>query len=436
MRIPGDTREPVKPPVAGPDEGREEGKLPSVDEVEFRSLYVKTKYVVDTADGWSLVISRYRAKPQPWAQPLTSEPILLVHGFSQNRHAWTSGEFVKNLLYFGADIHVLELRGHGKSSVRFQYERAKRFKRPLPSDIDYGWDIDSYFLYDLPAAVAGVKRITKRPRIFFCGHSMGGMLGYGYAGIHDDFEGLITIGSPADLGVGFPILRPIAIWAPVLAGSVDATIGAMNAQRKLSHDAGMLVSKLASKLKGEWGKSLKPGPMPRRLRYRYVPVDEGLKLADKLLGLAEQNPIYEEIARRLNLLSNSRRVSSADLRWLLRRGGEREPRKVVEQFARWIRRGEMVCYRTGYDFKRGFSKIKIPMAIIFGDMDPLASVESTRSVYRAAQSEYLLWRPVKGNSHVELTMGHDIRQICYDIKNLIEYAKTHRYREPSLPRVR
>jgi hypothetical protein len=42
---------------------------------------------------------------------------------------------------------------------------------------------------------------------------------------------------------------------------------------------------------------------------------------------------------------------------------------------------------------------------------------------------------VKGNSHIELTMGHDIRQICYDIKNLVEYAKTHRNRSPSLPKV-
>ena len=89
-----------------------------------------------------------------------------------------------------------------------------------------------------------------------------------------------------------------------------------------------------------------------------------------------------------------------------------------------------------YDFKRGFSKIKVPMAIIFGDADPLASVDSTRSVYRSAKSEYLLWRPVKGNSHIEVTMGHDVRQICYDIKNLIEYAKVHRNREPSLPRIR
>ena len=108
---------------------------------------------------------------------------------------------------------------------------------------------------------------------------------------------------------------------------------------------------------------------------------------------------------------------------------------MVEQFSSWIRRGEMVCYRTGFDFKRGFSKIHIPMAIIFGDMDPLASLESTRSVYHAAKSEYLLWRPVKGNSHLELTMGHDIRQICYDIKNLIEYARSHRTRTPTLPRI-
>ena len=52
-----------------------------------------------------------------------------MHGFSQNRHAWTSGEFVKNLLFFGVDIHILELRGHGKSSIALQHERAERFGR-------------------------------------------------------------------------------------------------------------------------------------------------------------------------------------------------------------------------------------------------------------------------------------------------------------------
>jgi hypothetical protein len=84
-----------------------QGRAPTVDDVEFRALYKKTKYVVETADGWSLVITRYRPVPQRFPQPLFGEPMLLVHGFCQNRHAWTSGEFVKNLLFFGIDIHTL-----------------------------------------------------------------------------------------------------------------------------------------------------------------------------------------------------------------------------------------------------------------------------------------------------------------------------------------
>ncbi len=406
---------------------------PTVDQVEFRSLYTKTKYTVETADRWSLNVTRYRPVPQSFPQPLFGEPLLLVHGFSQNRHAWTSGQFVKNLLFFGIDIHILELRGHGKSSIELQKEKAARFGREPPPDLDYDWDIDSYFLYDLPAGVAGVKRITRRQRIFFCGHSMGGILGYGYAGIHDDFEGLVTIGSPADLGRGFPLLRLAAYSGPAIGGAIDLALAGMNAQRKATHASGEAVRGVLRKVRPKAERVTDGAPDP--LVFNYIPLDAWLRGLSNLLDRADAYPAVEALATRLNWLSNAQRVKAADIRWLLREGGEREPRKVVEQFAKWIRRRELVCYRTGYDFKRGFSKIKIPMAIIFGDMDPLASVESTRSVYHAAKSEYLLWRPVKGNSHLELTMGHDIRQICYDIKNLIEYARTHRSQSPRLPRV-
>src|SRR5215217_4960737 len=110
------------------DGAAEEAPTPRVDEVSFRSLHTKTQYVVETADSWSLVVTRYRPVRQAFAQPLFGEPLLLVHGFSQNRHTWTSGEFVKNLLFFGMDIHVLELRGHGKSSLALQRERSERFR--------------------------------------------------------------------------------------------------------------------------------------------------------------------------------------------------------------------------------------------------------------------------------------------------------------------
>lgn len=402
-------------------------RTPTVDDVEFRALYKKTKYVVETADGWSLVITRYRPIPQTFAQPLFGEPMLLVHGFCQNRHAWTSGEFVKNLLFFGIDIHILELRGHGKSSIELQHERALKFGRKPPADIEWDWDIDSYFLYDLPAAVAGVRRITRRDKIFYCGHSMGGMLGYGYAGIHQEqLEGIITIGAPAEIGKGSLALKLLAYAGPGISASVDAALTGINLQRGLKKTFSRIASRFTRK---------EPIDDKKRLAYRYLPLDDWLKAASDALGYAEQSPVLSLVANRITWLTRWDRMSMSDMRWLLKEGGEKEPRKVVDQFLRWIRGMEVVCYRTGYDFQRGFSKFKLPMAIIFGDMDPLASLASTRSVYRAARSEYLLWRPVKGNSHIELTMGHDIRQICYDIKNLIEYARTHRARSPSLPRV-
>ena len=402
-------------------------RTPTVDDVEFRALYKKTKYVVETADGWSLVVTRYRPIPQTFPQPLFGEPMLLVHGFSQNRHAWTSGEFVKNLLFFGIDIHILELRGHGKSSIELQHERAAKFGRKPPADIEWDWDIDSYFLYDLPAAVAGVRRITRRDKIFYCGHSMGGMLGYGYAGIHQEqLEGIITIGAPAEIGKGSLALQLLAYAGPGISTSVDAALGSINLQRGVGRTLSKLAARFTKKAADE---------EQRPLAYRYLPLDDWLKAASDALGYAEQSPVLSLVANRITWLTRWDRMSMSDMRWLLKEGGEKEPRKVVDQFLRWIRGMEVVCYRTGYDFQRGFSKFKLPMAIIFGDMDPLASLASTRSVYRAAKSEYLLWRPVKGNSHIELTMGHDIRQICYDIKNLIEYAKTHRARSPSLPRV-
>ncbi len=399
----------------------------TVDDVEFRALYKKTRYVVETADGWSLAVTRYRPTPQKFPQPLFGEPMLLVHGFSQNRHAWTSGEFVKNLLFFGLDIHILELRGHANSSIALQHERCAKFNRPLPPDIDYGWNIDSYFLYDVPAAVAGCKRITQRSKIFYCGHSMGGILGYGYAGIHDDLDGLVTIGAPAELGRAALPVRMLASVGVPLAAAIDAAYATSNLPGDIAHAS----RTIAAKLRGE----ATPTPVARN-HFRFVPVDSWLKTAANALDLAETNPLLSLIAGQVNVLARQDRVASADIKWLLRQGGEREPRGVVEQFARWIRNNELVCYRTGFDYRRSFSKIRVPMAIIFGDRDPLASVDSTRSVYRQAKSEYLLWRPVKGNSHVELTMGHDIRQICYDIKNLVEFARTHRERGPSLPRIR
>ena len=387
-----------------------------LDGVAFKSLYAKEIYDAPTRDGWVLRISRYKPVPQAWHQPIFGEPLLLVPGWSQNRHAFTCGDFVKQLLAYGADIHIVELRGHGLSSRELQLQRGLR-----PIDLNWRWDIDSYFLHDVPAAVEAVKRRTNRARIFYVGNSMGGMLGYGYAGCHDDLAGLVAIGAPSDIGRGFLGLRAAALFGPALMlPLMDAACRAATVAVRTRHGAAAMLRKVRFLARAA-NLLASPDCEFRPIRFNHIPVDALLRA---LARAATESNLrrYEVIARYVGSLLNPSRVTAEDIRWLLAEGGEKEPRRVVEQFARWIRNDEMRCYRTGYDYKANFGNIRIPMAVFFGDLDKIASARSTRGIYRAARSEYLVWRPVKENSHLELTMGTDIHQICEDVKDLVEYA--------------
>jgi pimeloyl-ACP methyl ester carboxylesterase len=400
-------------------------RVQDLDEIPFKSLYEKEIYDAPTSDGWVLQVSRYKPVPQAWDQPIFGQPLLLVPGWSQNRHAFTCGDFVKQLLVQGADVHILELRGHGRSSRELQIQRGAQ-----PADLDWDWDIDSYFLHDVPAGVAAVKAKTGRKKIFYLGNSMGGMLGYGYAGCHDDLAGLVAIGAPSDLGRGFLALRAAALFGPALVGPLlDAACRAASGLELTRHGAAAVLRKLrffarAANLLAAPESRYKP------VRFNHLPVDAFLRA---LACAATESNLrrYDLIARYIGSLLNPSRVAAEDFRWLLSQGGEKEPRRVVGQFARWIRGDEMKCYRTGFDYKEHFKDIRIPMAIFFGDLDKIASRHSTGGIYRAARSEYLLWRPLKENSHLELTMGADIHHICEDVKDLVEYASRRQGMRPA-----
>jgi pimeloyl-ACP methyl ester carboxylesterase len=396
-------------------------RAPSVDDVAFKSLYTKEHYDVLTNDGWSLVITRYKPVPQAFAQPLLGVPVLCVHGFSQNRHAWTSGEFVKNLLYFGLDVHLLELRGHGKSSIKHQHDRLENDGLPVPPDVDYGWTFDSYALFDVPAAIDAIKSRTGRSKIAYVGHSMGGMIGYCLAGLRNDISCLVTIGASAELGKDSYLLRAASLFAPQTTALVDTALASANLARKARH----LVRKHVLRKPDE--------AAPREWKYKFVPMDWLFATIERMLT-DQGYRWYGHLSKLGFMLFNPKHTHREGVSWILTRGTHAEPRGVIDQFARWIRNQEMILYKTGYDIKKNYKRIEIPLAIVFGDRDFIASMKSTSRIYRAAKSEYLLWRPVRGNSHIELTMGYDIRQVCYDIKNIIEYAEHAGEKSRSLPR--
>jgi pimeloyl-ACP methyl ester carboxylesterase len=121
-------------------------------------------------------------------------PVILVHGFGQNRYAWHLPErsFVNFLAEHGFDVFNVDLRGHGRSAE-------------LGSKRSRG--VDCYIRGDLPAVIDAVLARTGAERTFVIGHSLGGLcVAAAAAREPDKVAGVVTIGPPHALGRGHFVL--------------------------------------------------------------------------------------------------------------------------------------------------------------------------------------------------------------------------------------
>jgi polyhydroxyalkanoate synthase subunit PhaC len=122
-------------------------------------------------------------------------PVILVHGFGQNRYAWHMPErsFANYLADRGFDVFNVELRGHGRSAEL----GAARSSR----------GIDDYIQGDLPAVIDEVLARSGFSKAFLIGHSLGGLCAAAASAARaDKIAGVVTIGSPHALGRGHLVL--------------------------------------------------------------------------------------------------------------------------------------------------------------------------------------------------------------------------------------
>jgi pimeloyl-ACP methyl ester carboxylesterase len=124
----------------------------------------------------------------------TIAPVILVHGFGQNRYAWHLPErsFVNYLADHGFDVFNVDLRGHGRS-------------RELGAGRSSG--VDDYIRGDLPAVIEAVLERSGYERAFLVGHSLGGICAAAAAARDpESVAGVVTIGSPHALGRDHAVL--------------------------------------------------------------------------------------------------------------------------------------------------------------------------------------------------------------------------------------
>ena len=111
-------------------------------------------------------------------------PLLLVHGFGQNLHAWhlSRRSLANHLAAEGHDVFSVDLRGHGRS----------RAAGAGPAGA-----LDPYVDEDLPAAMDAIAAVTGLSRVVLVGHSLGGMLAYAATAQRPDrVRAVVTLATP------------------------------------------------------------------------------------------------------------------------------------------------------------------------------------------------------------------------------------------------
>jgi len=142
-----------------------------------------TKRWAHTRDGWAIALHQRTPKVRAFV-----EPVLLCHGLATN-HLNLDFEPPYSLACAFAEAGFttfsLDWRGAGAS-------------RPPPGRGRFDFDADDLIEQDAQAAMDFLLQESRAPKLFWVGHSLGGLVGYAVAGGPEGrrLKGLCAIGAP------------------------------------------------------------------------------------------------------------------------------------------------------------------------------------------------------------------------------------------------
>lgn len=301
-----------------------------------------------TQDGQRLAITEVdRGARHPAGSPRS--PALLVHGFAQNRLAFTRGPLPGVLLDLGLRVFIGELRGHGRSRESLDGGAFERHE----------WGMQEHLQYDLPGMMQHVLRHSGASKLHYLGHSMGGLLGYAALASHPPFASLSGWAAPLRLGAGRPEVSLAAALIP---------------------------------------------PMVRAGRPRRVPMHHFLGALAAPLSEAEAGLPLRGLQRFLGL-GNPRQAEPDDLATIL---GHADPEssKVFFELARLsLQRRPKVA---GVDIAAAVAGWPGPIAAVVGAHDIFAGPKSVRAMKGAQHAGARRIVCVEQGTHVDVTMGHHV----------------------------
>lgn len=337
------------------------------------------EYAARTSDGWDLSITRYSGGPYK----IKKAAVVLCHGFNINSSFWDLGERVSLARYLaknGYDVWAPSLRGSGDSSkplisnirsmVKLEIMKLPRRILKMPTDIvKFNWTIDDHILKDVPSIIDVVKKESRFSKIYWIGHSMGGIIMYGYLETmgQKNIAGFIPIGSM--MIIPHPLtghLKTVATQKPLMNASL------------------LINTTMASQLRNVTLGTIKN------------PIED--------LLLNREN-MYDDIVFRFFRIAIDDTAPG-----------------VVSQFSDSIRTGSMLSKNRAYNYTDNLHLVKVPIMIMGGGADGFVSESSLRATYEAVSSGdkgIMVFSRLYGYSadygHCDLVLGKNSEKEVYPV---------------------
>jgi pimeloyl-ACP methyl ester carboxylesterase len=270
------------------------------------------------SDGWKIALHFRPAEKRRF-----EEPVLLCHGLAANRYTFDFEppySLAHSLSAAGFDCYSVEWRGTGASGWA---PLGRRW---------WDYSIDDHIRLDAPAAVERVLEASGAKKVFWVGHSLGGLIGYAAAEgpVGAALAGLVALGSP----VFFPA-DPLVRTA-VKLGAVAA-----------------------------W---------PFGLRQRMVSLTLAPFLGRITLPLSD-------------VVINPQHMPPAIQRKVYAKMVSAMGHRVLSQFRDWIEHDAFRSRDRSLDYRAALPKLKVPLLVLGGSSDRLARREAVEGQYALAGSE-------------------------------------------------
>lgn len=317
---------------------------------------------ITTQDGWKICLYRYEGKNK------NRNPVLLIHGLASNRYNFDfPGEgksFAQYLSKQGWDAWVIELRGSGNSQKKQSWAWLRQ-----------KWNVDHYILEDIPAAIEYILKTSRKKKLHWVGHSLGGLLVYPYLKTQSPrrLQSITTIGSPMTAEKPPAYFKWTSKFDPLF-----------NLIPYLPYRG---VAKLAEK----FSKQI-------------------YKMSDPVL-FAKEN--MEQHTLKLGCEVAVDDVSAG----------------VIQQIHRWFKKNHFKSFNESVDYAIDLKKLRVPILIITGNQDPFTPHEVVKSSFAeiASQKKWVVFGKKEGHKtnygHLDLILGKNAPQEVFP--EILSWLKTH-----------